>query len=72
MRHVSTFACLAIACLCLAASRADAHCQLPCGVYDDEMRFSMMGEHVTTIAKCMAVITDEKSATNQVVRATIV
>ena len=25
---------------------AEAHCQIPCGIYGDEMRFQMLEEHV--------------------------
>jgi nickel superoxide dismutase len=58
----------AIVCPSVAAPRAEAHCQLPCGVFDAAARFTAMLEDATTIAKAMSVITDEKSATNQVVR----
>ena len=27
------------------------HCQIPCGIYDDEVRFKLMREHVETIEK---------------------
>lgn len=33
-----------------------AHCQIPCGIYGDETRFTMMVEHVTTIEKSMKEI----------------
>jgi nickel superoxide dismutase len=33
-----------------------AHCQIPCGIYDDEARFTLMQEHVNTIAKSMRQI----------------
>ena len=33
-----------------------AHCQIPCGIYDDQARIHMMEEHVTTIAKAMTQI----------------
>lgn len=36
---------------------AGAHCQIPCGIYGDAMRFAMMREHVTTIEKSMQQIT---------------
>ena len=32
---------------------AQAHCQIPCGIYDDAARFTSMREHVTTIEKSM-------------------
>jgi len=32
---------------------AAAHCQIPCGIYDDELRARLIGEHITTIEKSM-------------------
>jgi len=32
---------------------AVAHCEVPCGIYDDEMRIDMIAEHITTIEKAM-------------------
>ena len=56
----------------LTASRALAHCQIPCGIYDDPARFSLMAEHITTIEKAMKTIIDlssqEKPDYNQLVR----
>jgi nickel superoxide dismutase len=44
-----------------------AHCQIPCGIYDDQMRIHMMEEHVTTIEKSMKqIVADENN--NQTVR----
>ena len=43
--------------LCLVALSAKvtlAHCQVPCGIYDDQMRFMQMLEHENTIAKAQA------------------
>ena len=37
-------------------SYATAHCEIPCGIYDDEMRFGMMAEHITTIEKSIKQI----------------
>jgi len=34
-------------------SSAAAHCEIPCGIYDDEMRVNMIAEHITTIEKSM-------------------
>lgn len=28
-----------------------AHCEIPCGIYDDETRFKLIGEDITTIEK---------------------
>lgn len=32
------------------------HCQIPCGIYNDEMRFTMIQEHILTIEKSMKQI----------------
>jgi len=49
-----------------------AHCQLPCGIYDDSMRIIQIREHITTIEKSMRLITElQKNPSenmNQIVR----
>ena len=54
----STIATLALAITAIAwltqAPRAEAHCQVPCGIYDDAARIKRMHEDATTIAKAMA------------------
>jgi len=35
---------------------AMAHCQIPCGIYDDELRFEALEEDVATIKKSIAQI----------------
>lgn len=53
-------------------SHAAAHCEVPCGIYDDQMRIKMMAEHVTTIEKSMKEILKLKGENpinyNQLVR----
>ena len=55
-----------------AASYADAHCEIPCGIYDDEMRFQIISEHIGTVEKSMQQIAKLQSARpvdyNQLVR----
>jgi len=34
----------------------NAHCEIPCGIYGDEMRFDMISEHIATIEKSMTMI----------------
>jgi nickel superoxide dismutase len=41
-----------------ATSYAAAHCEIPCGIYDDQMRAHMIAEHITTIEKSMKQITE--------------
>jgi nickel superoxide dismutase len=55
--------------LVLAAAVASAHCQIPCGIYDDETRVRLIEEHITTIEKSMKQITSLGSSnSNQLVR----
>jgi len=35
-----------------------AHCQIPCGIYNDNLRVMMIDEHITTIEKSMRLITE--------------
>ena len=39
-----------------AAAPAAAHCQIPCGIYDDELRVQLIEEHITTVEKSMKQI----------------
>ncbi|NLS96277.1 MAG: superoxide dismutase [Planctomycetaceae bacterium] len=36
--------------------RVSAHCEIPCGIYDDDARIKLLNEHVTTIEKSMKEI----------------
>ncbi len=49
-----------------------SHCQIPCGIYGDEMRFDMLREHITTIEKSMNQIMklseEDPKNMNQIVR----
>ncbi len=49
-----------------------AHCQVPCGIYDDQLRFKLMAEHITTMEKAMKQVVDLSGKTpvnyNQIVR----
>ena len=51
---------------------AAAHCQIPCGIYDDELRVQLIEEHITTVEKSMnqiiALGAAEKVDYNQLVR----
>ncbi|MFC1678746.1 superoxide dismutase [Ni] [Elusimicrobiota bacterium] len=53
------------------ALRAHAHCQVPCGIYGDGLRFELMEEHVSTMEKAMSRIEALSAAgknRNQIVR----
>ncbi len=49
-----------------------SHCEIPCGIYNDEMRFTMIEEHIKTIEKAMKEIVHlsehQPSNFNQIVR----
>ena len=49
-----------------------SHCQVPCGIYDDQMRIKMIAEHITTMEKAMnqviALSKEAKPNYNQIVR----
>jgi len=63
---------IAIALLASSAGSAWGHCQIPCGIYDDDLRFKSMLEHVATIEKSMKQIEslgqENKANANQLVR----
>lgn len=66
---------LIVAILLIAAigtSLTYSHCQIPCGIYGDDARFSELQEHFTTIEKSMKQIEelsqDPAPNTNQIVR----
>jgi nickel superoxide dismutase len=65
-------ASLAAAAILAAAGPAGAHCQIPCGIFHDELRVQLMEEHITTIEKSMNEIISLGKAEavnyNQVVR----
>lgn len=58
--------------LLLFTQPAFSHCEVPCGIYGDEMRFDMISEHIKTIEKSMKMIkklSEEKNINyNQLVR----
>ena len=58
--------------MALLPAPAEAHCQIPCGIYGDEMRFQMLEEHITTIEKSMKTVVelsaDPTRNANQLVR----
>ncbi|MHB8899291.1 MAG: superoxide dismutase [Ni] [Thermoguttaceae bacterium] len=52
--------------------RASAHCEIPCGIYDDDARINLLNEHITTIEKSIkeivALSADSVQNQNQLVR----
>jgi nickel superoxide dismutase len=53
----TVFLCLLAALLVASAQPLFAHCEVPCGIYNDQMRIDMIREDITTIEKAMKQIT---------------
>lgn len=72
MKAISLTCFATLLTLLLSLSTASAHCEIPCGIYDDSMRIKMIAEHIGTIEKSMGQITDLENAnpsnSNQLVR----
>ena len=53
-------------------AEAEAHCQIPCGIYDDQLRALLIREHIGTMEKSMKKIAELSAADepdmNQIVR----
>lgn len=68
----TTVVAVVIAVVLAPAAAAFAHCEIPCGIYDDEMRIRMMEENVATIEKSMKKVIELSGAEarnyNQLVR----
>lgn len=53
--NLKTFLCT-LAVVGTTLISASAHCQIPCGIYDDPARFKALAEHITTIEKSIKEI----------------
>jgi len=59
--------------VCILPALAWAHCQMPCGIYDDTARIMAISENITTIEKAMNQIStlsnkDDAQSLNQIIR----
>ena len=73
MKRVPFQLTVLLTCLFLYSGIVSAHCEIPCGIYDDEMRVKMISEHIQTIEKSMNEINKLEKAglshhSNQLVR----
>lgn len=74
MEHLKIASVVALALLALlaVAPPVSAHCQIPCGIYDDELRVQLIEEHIGTVEKSMKKIVEIGAADpvdyNQLVR----
>ena len=69
-----TYRRIAVACtaaMALQTAAIWAHCEIPCGIYGDELRFSMIEENIRTVEKSMKMIVElsgDSANANQVAR----
>ncbi len=72
MIHRTALAGAALVLTLTWAAGAAAHCQIPCGIYDDELRADLIAEHIGTIDKSMDKIVElsaaDQSDFNQIAR----
>ena len=64
---------LSVAVVCAFVSIASAHCQVPCGIYGDQLRFEQMLEDEHTISKAQLQLNEltsdvDAQAVNQLAR----
>ncbi|MCG8306429.1 MAG: superoxide dismutase, Ni [Cytophagales bacterium] len=56
----------------IGAHNAKAHCEIPCGIYADSVRISLIKEHIVTIEKSMNQINEISASStpnyNQLIR----
>lgn len=67
MNHIAKYLTVLVLFITASAATVQAHCQIPCGIYNDEARFVLMKEHVATIEKSMKQIEADQNQ-NQTVR----
>jgi nickel superoxide dismutase len=73
MKQSVLFAALVVCVMGGWSMKAQAHCQIPCGIYDDHNRIHMMKEDIKTIAKAVRQIAalskkSDAQSKNQLVR----
>ena len=72
MKRISSLILAASFMLLVSATYAAAHCEIPCGIYDDQMRVNMIEENIATMEKSMKQIIELQGQSpvnyNQLVR----
>ena len=71
LKNVAGFSLLALI-FAISFQKTYAHCEIPCGIYEDQARVNLIKEHITTIEKSMNQINEisksESPDWNQLVR----
>lgn len=69
--HKSCFVLIALL-FFIAPVLANPHCEVPCGIYEDSLRISLIKEHITTVEKAINQVNelskDPTANINQLVR----
>lgn len=71
MKKITTGVIATVVSYLILTTSAFSHCEIPCGIYDDQMRIKMIAEHITTIEKSISKILEiegGKPNNNQLVR----
>jgi nickel superoxide dismutase len=74
MKKINQFAILVLLTIISLSisNKSYAHCEIPCGIYEDTLRIKLIQEHIVTIEKSMKMIielSDEETPNyNQLVR----
>ena len=72
MKKSIVFSLLTLAVIFFSAQISRAHCEIPCGIYNDSLRITLLFEHITTMEKSMREITTLEKAdhghANQLIR----
>jgi len=58
MRAIITSLAVGLSLLVVTAANVAAHCEIPCGIYDDKLRASLIYEHTVTIEKSITKIAE--------------
>ena len=58
MRTIITSLAVGFLFLAVTAANVAAHCEIPCGIYDDKLRASLIYEHTVTIEKSINKIAE--------------
>jgi nickel superoxide dismutase len=65
MKKMVTIILSSLCLICMFPIQSFSHCEIPCGIYDDEMRIEMIYEHIATIEKSMNQIKELEKEGNQ-------
>lgn len=55
---------LFVSALSLSAFQSKAHCEIPCGIYGDSVRITLIYEHIETVEKSMNMINELSAQAN--------